>query len=285
MAAPKNKTSRQVATPAAPLSLSDYLQKILTARVYDVANETPLDIARNLSARLGNQVLLKREDTQPVFSFKLRGAYNKMVNLSAVQLERGVICALAGIEDRDRLIDHVILVGLQVLAPALLDQLDDPARIEVHAEADAAAVLREVLDRQTQTPRAGRPQHQPVRPAREELVRQRVAEDLVIGAEVVDRHARLRRAGRPARLEDEHRLAGESLGDPPLHRAAAQRFVFERAEALQVRKRLDFLARIPPGLRREVEPERTTGRGIEMPVDDLAHPRVERNHDDVVYRW
>jgi len=79
-----------------PLSLSDYLKKILTARVYDVAIETPLEPARNLSRRLGNQVLLKREDTQPVFSFKLRGAYNKMAHLPADRLQRGVICASAG---------------------------------------------------------------------------------------------------------------------------------------------------------------------------------------------
>jgi threonine dehydratase len=96
MAAPKNKTSLRAVKPPAALSLSDYLQKILTARVYDVANETPLDIAKNLSRRLGNQILLKREDTQPVFSFKLRGAYNKMAHLSAAQLKRGVICASAG---------------------------------------------------------------------------------------------------------------------------------------------------------------------------------------------
>ncbi|WP_020470336.1 threonine ammonia-lyase, biosynthetic [Zavarzinella formosa] len=76
--------------------LLDYLQRILTARVYDVAIESPLEIAGKLSTRLGNQVLLKREDTQPVFSFKLRGAYNKMVRLSADQLKRGVICASAG---------------------------------------------------------------------------------------------------------------------------------------------------------------------------------------------
>ncbi len=74
----------------------DYLQKILTARVYDVAIETSLDRAPRLSDRLGNTVLLKREDQQPVFSFKLRGAYNKMVHLSAQQLRRGVICASAG---------------------------------------------------------------------------------------------------------------------------------------------------------------------------------------------
>ncbi len=74
----------------------DYLRKILTARVYDVAIESPLDAARSLSKRLGNQVFLKREDQQPVFSFKLRGAYNKMAHLSAEQLGRGVICASAG---------------------------------------------------------------------------------------------------------------------------------------------------------------------------------------------
>jgi threonine dehydratase len=74
----------------------DYLQKILNARVYDVAIETPLDVAATLSGRLGNRVLLKREDQQPVFSFKLRGAYNKMAQLSAAQLEAGVIAASAG---------------------------------------------------------------------------------------------------------------------------------------------------------------------------------------------
>lgn len=74
----------------------DYLQKILTAKVYDVAIESPLEPARNLSKRLGNHVLLKREDSQPVFSFKLRGAYNKMAHLTPEALERGVICASAG---------------------------------------------------------------------------------------------------------------------------------------------------------------------------------------------
>jgi len=87
--------ARTQRTPPAG-SRADYLQRILTARVYDVARETPLDPARALSRRLGNHVLLKREDQQSVFSFKLRGAYNKMVHLSAAQLARGVICASAG---------------------------------------------------------------------------------------------------------------------------------------------------------------------------------------------
>ena len=74
----------------------DYLKKVLTARVYDVARESELEPARNLSARLHNSVYLKREDNQPVFSFKIRGAYNKMVQLSADVLARGVITASAG---------------------------------------------------------------------------------------------------------------------------------------------------------------------------------------------
>ena len=74
----------------------DYLERILNSRVYDVAVETPLELAPNLSARLGNRLMLKREDMQPVFSFKLRGAYNKMANLPAHALKRGVIAASAG---------------------------------------------------------------------------------------------------------------------------------------------------------------------------------------------
>jgi threonine dehydratase len=74
----------------------DYLERILTARVYDVAQETPLEVAPNLSARLHNRLLLKREDMQPVFSFKLRGAYNKMAQLSPEILALGVIAASAG---------------------------------------------------------------------------------------------------------------------------------------------------------------------------------------------
>ena len=74
----------------------DYLKKILTARVYDVASETPLELAPNLSQRIGNQIYFKREDMQSVFSFKVRGAYNKMAHLSEAQLKRGVICASAG---------------------------------------------------------------------------------------------------------------------------------------------------------------------------------------------
>ena len=75
---------------------SEYLNRILLSRVYDVAVETPLDEAVSLSRRTGNNIYLKREDLQPVFSFKIRGAYNKMAHLSKEELRRGIITASAG---------------------------------------------------------------------------------------------------------------------------------------------------------------------------------------------
>jgi threonine dehydratase len=75
---------------------TNYKERIEHSHVYDVAKNTPLEFQANLSARIHNRVLLKREDMQPVFSFKLRGAYNKMAHLSANALNRGVICASAG---------------------------------------------------------------------------------------------------------------------------------------------------------------------------------------------
>jgi threonine dehydratase len=78
------------------LKPADYLTKILNAKVYDVAIESDLTHAKQLSRRVHNTVLLKREDQQAVFSFKLRGAYNKMAHLSPEQLKKGVICASAG---------------------------------------------------------------------------------------------------------------------------------------------------------------------------------------------
>ena len=70
------------------MKTTDYLERVLKARVYDVALQTPLELAPGLSRRLGNRLLLKREDLQPVFSFKLRGAYNKMANLPPAKLAR-----------------------------------------------------------------------------------------------------------------------------------------------------------------------------------------------------
>src|SRR6476660_5072700 len=82
-------------TPPGP-RIDQLLHDILTSRVYDVARETPLDAAARLSRRLRNNVLFKREDQQPIFSFKLRGAYNKIAHLTPEERARGVITASAG---------------------------------------------------------------------------------------------------------------------------------------------------------------------------------------------
>ena len=76
--------------------LTTLLHDVLTSRVYDVARETPLEPAAAMSRRLGNDVLFKREDLQPVFSFKLRGAYNKIAHLTPQERDRGVIASSAG---------------------------------------------------------------------------------------------------------------------------------------------------------------------------------------------
>ncbi|TAM04266.1 MAG: pyridoxal-phosphate dependent enzyme, partial [Paraburkholderia sp.] len=85
MSANPSANPSRVAVEVPTTAQNDYLRKILTARVYDVARETELERAPNLSARLSNRVFLKREDNQPVFSFKLRGAYNKMAHLTPAQ--------------------------------------------------------------------------------------------------------------------------------------------------------------------------------------------------------
>src|SRR5713226_9271722 len=82
--------------PGGGVKHDNYLERILKARVYDVASETPLELAPGLSRRLRNRLLIKREDLQPIFSFKLRGAYNKMAGLPRARLAKGVIAASAG---------------------------------------------------------------------------------------------------------------------------------------------------------------------------------------------
>jgi len=90
------KTPSSASMLNSPALKNDYLERILKSRVYDVAIESPLDLAPGLTKRLGNRLLIKREDLQPVFSFKLRGAYNKMAGLPRKRLARGVIAASAG---------------------------------------------------------------------------------------------------------------------------------------------------------------------------------------------
>jgi len=96
MASDLSKTAAGPEAQPVDVGEAEYLRRINAARVYDVAIESPLERVAHLSGRLGNNVLLKREDVQPVFSFKLRGAYNKIAQLTFEQRERGVICASAG---------------------------------------------------------------------------------------------------------------------------------------------------------------------------------------------
>ncbi len=110
---------------------SPYIERILKARVYDVAIESPLDHAARLSRRLGNEVLLKREDLQKVFSFKLRGAYNKISHLSESAAQRGVICASAGNHAQG-----VALAAHKRGIPAVIVMPETTPQIKVQAVAD-----------------------------------------------------------------------------------------------------------------------------------------------------
>jgi threonine dehydratase len=119
-----------------PILMTDYLERILKAKVYDVAIESPLDAAPLLSRRLDNQVFLKREDLQPVFSFKIRGAYNKIAQLSTIVAQRGVICASAG--------NHAQGVALGARTrgiPAVIVMPSTTPDIKVRAVADLGAEI------------------------------------------------------------------------------------------------------------------------------------------------
>jgi len=116
-----------------------YIERILRARVYDVAEETPLTRAAGLSRRLGNEVFLKREDLQPVFSFKLRGAYNKLAHLNPEVLERGVVAASAG--------NHAqgVALGaakLGVHATIVMPRTTPPIKVQAVRTLGAKAVLQ-----------------------------------------------------------------------------------------------------------------------------------------------
>lgn len=140
--------------------MTDYLERILLARVYDVAIESPLEAADNLSQRLGNTVWLKREDLQPVFSFKLRGAYNKMANLAPEQLRRGVVAASAGNHAQGvALAAQVLGCEATIVMPATTPQIKIDAvakrgaRVLLHGDSydEAYAQARRIADAEGKT--------------------------------------------------------------------------------------------------------------------------------------
>src|SRR5262249_29474328 len=182
---------------------------------------------------------------------------------------------VAGAQNRYRLLDYVGFVLIQSFGLTPLDQLDHPARIKVDAKANAAAILAKVFDSKTQPARPRWSKHQPVSTPRKIFIRQRVAEHFIVDAKVFDLEPALGDAGRPSGFEGENWLALESLRQPASDGAAAQPLIFERRKLSKVAKRVDLFSRIPTELRCEVEPERTSGLGVEMPGDDLAHVSVE----------
>ena len=180
-----------------------------------------------------------------------------------------------GRQNRHGLLDDVFLVGFQVLHPAFLDELDDPAWIEIDTETDAAAVLAQVLHCQSQAPRTGWAEHEPVGAFGEILVRQRLAEKLVVDAKIIRDHAAFRNARRTTGLENIDRLVLERLRHPAANGAAAQPFVLEQAEKLQVGEPVNVLERVEGERLRSLQPERGSGVRVKMPANDITHVSVE----------
>src|SRR5262249_43928288 len=150
-----------------------------------------------------------------------------------------------------------------------------PPGVEIDAKADAAAILAEMLNGETQPPRAARAEHEPVTPLRKVLVLQSVGEHLVIDTEVVRNHSALRDAGRPASLDDVPRLVLQATWDPAVNRAPAEPLVLEEWELLDVLPPVHVLERVEVERLGLLQPERRPGVGAEVPADDLADLRVE----------
>lgn len=140
--------------------LTGYVEKILKARVYDVAQETPLDVMPRLSKRLDNTILLKREDLQPVFSFKLRGAYNRMNQLSDEERKRGVVCASAGNHAQGvALSAHKMGISAIIVMPKTTPPIKVEAvralgaEISLHGNSydDAGAFARDIAEKEGRT--------------------------------------------------------------------------------------------------------------------------------------
>src|ERR1051326_5018408 len=181
---------------------------------------------------------------------------------------------VVSLQQREALLHNVLLVLLGHLWLAHLEQLDDPARIEIDHETDTATMLRQVLDRETQPTWTSWPERQPVRTFRKELFRQRVAKRFVVETEVFDIDTRLRHTRAAAGLERVDRSIRVTFRHPATHWATAQPLVLEKTETRKILVSLDLLAWIPREILREVEPERATGFRIEMPRNNFPNPRV-----------
>src|SRR6266568_1449000 len=133
-------------------------------------------------------------------------------------------------EQRQALLNDVLLVLFGHLCLALLDELYDPTRIQIHHKANAAPILGQVFDSQTQTPRPGWPKRQPISARRKKLVGQVGAEGFVVEAKVLDVDSGLRHTSTPTRLESIDWPAGITFWHPATHRTSAQPLVLKEAE-------------------------------------------------------
>src|SRR4051794_24322677 len=170
----------------------------------------------------------------------------------------------------------MLFVRLEVVHPAFFDELDDPSRVEVDTEADAAAMLRQVLDGETQTPRARRAEHQPVCTHWEVLLGQCFAEQRIVDPEVFTRNSAFWNTRRAAGFEDVDGFSVEPFGHPASYGSAAKPLVFERRKLAKVIERADIPQRIKLELLLELEPKRAAGGFVEVPRDGFRDMRVER---------
>src|SRR5713101_4689335 len=141
---------------------------------------------------------------------------------------------MARLEHGQRLLDDMILVGIEVLHPAFFDKFHDPARIEIDAKTDAAAELAQVLNGQTQTPGAGGPEHQPIGAFGEVFVRKSLAEYFIVRAEILDIDTGLRYPGRAAGFKNIDWPIRKCYRHPAAYRTAPEPFILKQPKFLQV---------------------------------------------------
>ncbi len=182
---------------------------------------------------------------------------------------------MVGRQNRDRLVDAVLLVLFKMFHPTFLDEFDHPSRVKIDTKADSTSVLAQVLDGQSKPPGARRSEHQPIGSFGEVLVGKSVAEKLIIDSEIVDHHAALGNPSRAASFENISGFSGKAFGNPSLDWSTAKPFIFEHREFLQVIKTLDFLERIKFELRFFSKPKRGTCRLMEVPLDGFNRVLVE----------
>ena len=193
------------------------------------------------------------------------------------QLRRGEHAAdvVIGRQEGDGLVNHMFLILEQFVFCAPLDELDHPARVQVHTKTDPFPSLGQVLDGQAQSTRARGAQHEPVSPPGKVLLGQGFGKQLVINAEVFDVDPGLGNPRCASRFENTDGAIRQALGYPSAHRPPAQPVVFEVAEPFEILEPLDSLSRIPAGLLCPLEPERAASLGAEMPLDQSANVSVQ----------